>query len=160
MLFRSQSEDIAVNPFFDELFKHWNVRLRRGVTVIPIEVDDSDDEATDFGDYFMAVKEDPYTIDPEVKPKKCQAKVVATGASLVQAPVCHGTAKEEPAPQMAPVVTIDDSLPETPVQADCAAHVAACPTSAVPEAVKRDEGLAKIQKDQDLDAQIQRIKST
>lgn len=52
-------QDIGVNPFFDELFRHWHVRLRPGVSVIPIEVEDSDDEPSDFTD-FMVVKEDPY----------------------------------------------------------------------------------------------------
>lgn len=48
-----------MNPFFDELFRHWNVRLRPGTVSIPIEVDDSDDESTDFTN-FLAVKTDPY----------------------------------------------------------------------------------------------------
>ena len=121
-------------------------------------MDESDDEATDFGD-FMAVKEDPYFMDPDAKPKKCQAKVVATGGSLVEAPMCHGAAKEEPAPQMAPVVTIDDSLPQPPVQAECLAPVAECAPPVVPEAVKGDVTKTKIAKDLDLDAKIQRIKS-
>lgn len=53
------TQDAACNPFYDELFKHWNVRLRPGIESIPIEVEDSDDESTDFGSYF-AVKNDPY----------------------------------------------------------------------------------------------------
>ena len=154
----SPSEDIGVNPFFDELFKHWNVRLRSGVTTIPIDVEDSDDEATDFGD-FMAVKEDPYLSDPHEKPNKCKAKVIVTGASLVEAPLPHGAAKQEPAPQMAPVVTIDDSLAEPTVQPECPAPVAECPRPALPEAAKGDGTQTKIEKDLGLDAQIQRIKS-
>lgn len=45
-----------MNPFYEELFSHWHVRLRSPKIVM---VEDSDEEASDFTG-FLQVKEDPY----------------------------------------------------------------------------------------------------
>lgn len=70
-----------MNPFFDELFKHWKVLLRFGLTKIPVEVDDSDDESTDFGNFFAVVKSDPYEV------------IEPTGASIAEIPSTSKPAK-------------------------------------------------------------------
>ena len=52
-----------MDPFYDELFKHWNVRLRRS-TLLPapplVEVDDSD---TEDDLCHWVVKADPYSVE-------------------------------------------------------------------------------------------------
>lgn len=46
-----------MNPFYDEIFRWWNIRLKPGQKVLVVE--DSDEEESDFRD-FMVVKSDPY----------------------------------------------------------------------------------------------------
>lgn len=86
--------EVATNPFFDELFRHWYVRLRPGVRMIQIEVEDSDDESTDFSD-FIQVKMDPYIEDSK---QNLSTSVSLESASGVK-PVVKGEqpVKVEPA---------------------------------------------------------------
>lgn len=104
----NSSQDMGVNPFFDELFRHWHVRLRPGVTTIPIDVPDSDDECSDFTD-FMVVKEDPY--GPVDSPLAVQESVAKSEPSNPDQPSCS-------APNVkAEVVTIDPSPVKTAASA-------------------------------------------
>ena len=88
------NQEVATNPFFDELFRHWYVRLRPGVRMIQIEVEDSDDESTDFSD-FIQVKMDPYIEDSK---QNLSTSVSLESASGVK-PVVKGEqpVKVEPA---------------------------------------------------------------
>ena len=78
------SQEVGTNPFFDELFKHWNVRLRPGVSTIVVDVEDSDDEPTDFSDFIM-VKEDPYGggSDDAYPPKKAKMETPSKPATTM-----------------------------------------------------------------------------
>ena len=80
------SQEAGTNPFFDELFKHWNVRLRPGVSCIVVEVEDSDDESTDFSDFIM-IKEDPYGggSDHAYPPKKAKMEPLSKNPSTTMA---------------------------------------------------------------------------
>eukprot|EP00435_Cladocopium_sp_Y103_P059969 s51_g21.t1 len=109
-------DDIGVNPFFDELFRHWNVRLRPGVSVIQIEVDDSDDEPSDFTD-FMVVKDDPYepfdAKDGEPAKTKMEPSMAATGTPCTKTKM--ETPMETPLAMAAPVESNDGNSGEVPV---------------------------------------------
>ena len=103
------AKDITVNPFFDELFKHWNVRLRPGTTAIAIEVDDSDDESTDFTE-FLDVKHDPYML--EASSVKADVKLEGCDLAPVVAPV------PPVAPMVSPkteVIELNDDTPSPAV---------------------------------------------
>lgn len=74
-----QPKEVGTNPFFDELFVHWNVRLQQGVKTIVVEVEGSDDESTDFSE-FIVVKDDPYLVDNKaVKATTGQPSTTTTG---------------------------------------------------------------------------------
>ena len=51
-------KDVGVNIFYEELFRWWNVRLKPGQIVEVIE--DSDDDESDFTEFMIVVKSDPY----------------------------------------------------------------------------------------------------
>ena len=110
-------QDIGVNPFFDELFRHWNVRLRPGVSVIQIEVEDSDDEPSDFTD-FMVVKDDPYEPNgaKNVEPDKTKmdSPMMTKSETSMETPLASMAAPVEPKvgdSDAAPVVIIDEVSP-------------------------------------------------
>ena len=93
------AQDTAVNPFFDELWKHWHVQS--GCTDIPIEVDDSDDESSDFTMY-LCVKSDPYGPAPDGN-----GGAVKAGKSELAPPVVAPV--EEPTIPVEKLVIVEDS---------------------------------------------------
>ncbi|CAL1157424.1 unnamed protein product, partial [Cladocopium goreaui] len=92
-------KDTAVNPFFDELWKHWYVQS--GCTDIPVEVDDSDDESSDFTMY-LCVKSDPYGPAPDGN-----GGAVKAGKSELAPPVVAPV--EEPTIPVEKLVIVEDS---------------------------------------------------
>ena len=96
------SQEVGTNPFFDELFKHWNVRLRPGVSTIVVDVEDSDDEPTDFSDFIM-VKEDPYGggSDDAYPPKNAKMETPSNKPATAMAQAVEPES----------LVVIDDSTP-------------------------------------------------
>lgn len=108
-----------MNPFFDELFRHWNVRLRPGVSVIQIDVEDSDDEPSDFTD-FMVVKDDPYEPLDAENGKPAQTKMEPNTETTMETPLATMATPVESKVEDSegvPVVTIDAVSPakEDPV---------------------------------------------
>ena len=104
-------QDVGVDPFFDELFSHWNVRLRPGISVIPIEVPDSDDESSDFTD-FMIVKEDPYCGSAKTEPEVAKPAVVSQPSAASQNVATMAPPVECQVPKSTPVVvTVEDESP-------------------------------------------------
>ena len=92
-------QDTAVNPFFDELWKHWHVQS--GCTDIPVEVGDSDDESSDFTMY-LCVKSDPYGPAPDGN-----GGAVKAGKSELAPPVVAPV--EEPTILVEKLVIVEDS---------------------------------------------------
>lgn len=81
---RTSAQEPGVSAFYDELFKHWNVRLRKSKSsssvssnsvalydVDTIELEDSGDESGDLS-LIMEIKSDPYCVisTPDERQKK------------------------------------------------------------------------------------------
>ena len=90
------SQDKGVNPFYDELFRWWNVRLRPGRQTVEVIVESDEEEAV-FED-FVAIKADPYQVEVDLTPTPTKAAVTPTPAKAALTPTPGiKAAKVEPA---------------------------------------------------------------